>query len=111
MLSTSCPRSLGVHFAPQQRFLLVIVTVLSGMLLLCQGAGSLFEALNAGKTVVAVPNALLMHNHQVSCCRCCCCCATAFLSLSMTDPLTMPAYHSSLLETYIANDLIRRLCS
>lgn len=30
-----------------------------------QGAGSLFEALGAGKTVVAVPNASLMHNHQV----------------------------------------------
>jgi len=29
------------------------------------GAGSLFEALGAGKVVVAVPNALLMHNHQV----------------------------------------------
>ena len=29
------------------------------------GAGSLFEALAAGKAVVAVPNALLMHNHQV----------------------------------------------
>ena len=28
------------------------------------GAGSLFEALAAGKAVVAVPNGLLMHNHQ-----------------------------------------------
>jgi len=28
------------------------------------GAGSLFEALAAGKKVVAVPNSLLMHNHQ-----------------------------------------------
>ena len=28
------------------------------------GAGSLFEALNAGKRVIAVPNSLLMVNHQ-----------------------------------------------
>jgi UDP-N-acetylglucosamine transferase subunit ALG13 len=42
--------------------------VLTADALPCQGAGSLFEALNAGKTVVAVPNALLMHNHQASCC-------------------------------------------
>ena len=33
--------------------------------LYAQGAGSLFEALGAGKAVIAVPNALLMHNHQV----------------------------------------------
>ncbi len=29
------------------------------------GAGSLFEALGARKAVIAVPNSLLMHNHQV----------------------------------------------
>lgn len=28
------------------------------------GAGSLFEALRMGKPLIAVPNAILMHNHQ-----------------------------------------------
>ncbi len=28
-------------------------------------AGSLIEALGAGKVVIAVPSSLLMHNHQV----------------------------------------------
>ena len=61
---------------------LTTVMLLSNMLLLCQGAGSLFEALNAGKTVVAVPNALLMHNHQVSCC-----CIATFACWCLMDPL------------------------
>lgn len=63
----SCSRSV-----PWQPLLARNCEVLIGVPLPCQGAGSLFEALNAGKTVVAVPNALLMHNHQVSCCCCCC---------------------------------------
>ena len=29
------------------------------------GSGSLFEALSLGKTIIAVPNAILMANHQV----------------------------------------------
>ena len=63
-------------------FWLTTVMLLSSVLLLCQGAGSLFEALNAGKTVVAVPNALLMHNHQVSCG-----CVTAALCSCLKHPL------------------------
>ncbi len=36
------------------------------------GSGSLFEALRMGKPLVAVPNAILMHNHQTELvCMCC----------------------------------------
>ena len=34
------------------------------------GSGSLFEALSLGKPVIAVPNAILMANHQVTCSAC-----------------------------------------
>jgi hypothetical protein len=72
------------------RFLLATVPVLNGVPLPCQGAGSLFEALNGGKTVVAVPNALLMHNHQVSCC--CVSLHACAIATSITTPVCQSSH-------------------
>lgn len=75
------------------------------------GAGSLFEALSLHKTVVAVPNPLLMGNHQeelanhLAAIRCCHTCTPATLehTLRTLDSTKLAAYERTSPDGIIAD--------
>lgn len=75
----------------------------AGLVISHAGAGSLFEALSAGKAVVAVPNGLLMNNHQeelaehLAATRCCLVCTPATLehTLRTMDLATLAPYEGT----------------
>lgn len=86
----------------------------AGLVISHAGAGSLFEALSLQKAVIAVPNTLLMANHQeeladhLAATQCCVVCTPATLEHTLrTMDLALLAPYEGVSPTGIAADIDR----